>query len=380
MKTTTKKVIMTTMMLLMAVMLWAQGNPVHFTVSQKQVSDTEIDVIFKGKIAAGWHVYAPNIPADGPIPATITTEKSEGVKAMGKLKAQGKEIKEYDQIFGMQLRYFENNVTFVQRYKITGKTYNVKGYLEYGACNDTGCMPPTSVEFAYKGNGPADAPEATEETANEAAADTAAAVAQVPADTAAVDTAAIGGDSNLWKPVIDKLQAYQEGGTTSHSLWYILMMGFVGGLLAVLMPCIWPIIPMTVSFFLKRNKDKAKGIRDAVTYGVSIIGGTVKRRYIFLGFDFLCQNSAICRLRLNDFCLFLFCMRKKHLYAFLYLNFCRIFLCHFCLLHYAFLFCFLYFNCTYLIFRYSCIFVKRCIRQPACISIREVEWHPALTR
>ena len=72
MKTTTKKVIMTTMMLLMAVMLWAQGNPVHFTVSQKQVSDTEIDVIFKGKIAAGWHVYAPNIPADGPIPATIT--------------------------------------------------------------------------------------------------------------------------------------------------------------------------------------------------------------------------------------------------------------------------------------------------------------------
>ena len=280
MKTTTKKVIMTTMMLLMAVMLWAQGNPVHFTVSQKQVSDTEIDVIFKGKIAAGWHVYAPNIPADGPIPATITTEKSEGVKAMGKLKAQGKEIKEYDQIFGMQLRYFENNVTFVQRYKITGKTYNVKGYLEYGACNDTGCMPPTSVEFAYKGNGPADAPEATEETtANEAAADTAAAVAQVPADTAAVDTAAIGGDSNLWKPVIDKLQAYQEGGTTSHSLWYILMMGFVGGLLAVLMPCIWPIIPMTVSFFLKRNKDKAKGIRDAVTYGVSIIV-----IYVLLGF------------------------------------------------------------------------------------------------
>lgn len=138
---------MTTMMLLMAVMLWAQGNPVHFTVSQKQVSDTEIDVIFKGKIAAGWHVYAPNIPADGPIPATITTEKSEGVKAMGKLKAQGKEIKEYDQIFGMQLRYFENNVTFVQRYKITGKTYSVKGYLEYGACNDTGCMPPTSVEL-----------------------------------------------------------------------------------------------------------------------------------------------------------------------------------------------------------------------------------------
>ena len=78
-----KKVFLTTFMMLMAVMAWAQSNPVHFTVSQKQVSDTEIDVIFKGKIAAGWHVYAPNIPADGPIPATLTTEKAEGVKAMG---------------------------------------------------------------------------------------------------------------------------------------------------------------------------------------------------------------------------------------------------------------------------------------------------------
>ena len=155
-----KRMFMTSLMMLMAIMLWAQGSPVHFTVSQKQVSDTEIDVVFKGKIAKGWHVYAPNIPADGPIPATMHTEKAEGVKAVGKLKAQGREIKEYDQIFGMQLRYYENSVTFVQRYKITGKTYSVKGYLEYGACNDSGCLPPTSVEFSYKGNGPADAPEA----------------------------------------------------------------------------------------------------------------------------------------------------------------------------------------------------------------------------
>lgn len=278
-KTIMKKVFLTTFMMLMAVMAWAQSNPVHFTVSQKQVSDTEIDVIFKGKIAAGWHVYAPNIPADGPIPATLTTEKAEGVKAMGKLKAQGKEIKEFDQIFGMQLRYYENSVTFVQRYKITGKTYKVKGYLEYGACNDSGCMPPTSVEFSYKGNGPADAPEATDETADEAAKDTVAAAQNAEGDSAAVASASVGDDANLWKPVINELKAYQDGGATSHSLFYILIMGFVGGLLAVLMPCIWPIIPMTVSFFLKRNKDKAKGIRDAITYGVSIIV-----IYVLLGF------------------------------------------------------------------------------------------------
>ena len=197
------KVFLTTFMMLMAVMAWAQSNPVHFTVSQKQVSDTEIDVIFKGKIAAGWHVYAPNIPADGPIPATLTTEKAEGVKAVGKLKAQGKEIKEFDQIFGMQLRYYENSVTFVQRYKITGKTYNVKGYLEYGACNDSGCMPPTSVEFSYKGNGPADAPEATDEMADEAAKDTVAAAQNAEGDSTVVASASVGDDANLWKPVIN---------------------------------------------------------------------------------------------------------------------------------------------------------------------------------
>ncbi len=282
-RTLAKKVLLTTLTMLIAVMAWAQSNPVHFTVSQKQVSDNEIEVVFKGSIAKGWHVYSPEIPADGPIPATITTEKSEGVKAVGKLKAQGKEIKEYDQIFGMQLRYFENSVTFVQRYKITGKTYAVKGYLEYGACNDTGCMPPTAVEFSYKGNGPADALEATDATADaaETAKDTASVNAAAATDSASVDTAAVSAvaDGDLWKPVINELKAFQDGGTASHSLFYILVMGFVGGLLAVLMPCIWPIIPMTVSFFLKRNKDKAKGIRDAVTYGISIIV-----IYVLLGF------------------------------------------------------------------------------------------------
>ena len=139
-------------------------------------------------------------------------------------------------------------------------------------------MPPTSVEFSYKGNGPADAPETQEEATEEAAAADTAAVA--PAGEAVeADSASVVADGDLWKPVINELKAYQEGGNASHSLFYILIMGFVGGLLAVLMPCIWPIIPMTVSFFMKRNKDKKKGIRDAVTYGISIIV-----IYVLLGF------------------------------------------------------------------------------------------------
>ena len=255
-------------------------DPVHFSVQQKQVSPTEVQVIFTGKIDAGWHVYSTGLPADGPISATLTTEASEGAKADGKLKAQGKEISNYDKLFDMNLRYFENNVTFVQKYKVTGKTYHIKGFLEYGACNDQNCMPPTQVEFDYKGEGPKDAPEAQEEKKSddenaageeegekvgENADSLAAAAAVIPFDSAEVD--------GLWKPVIKELQAFNGGSATQNrSLLYIFLMGILGGLVALFTPCVWPIIPMTVSFFLKRAKDdKKKGIKDAITYGISIV-------------------------------------------------------------------------------------------------------------
>lgn len=246
-------------------------DPVHFKVSQKKVSPTELEVIFTGRIDKGWHVYSTGLPADGPISATLHTEKAEGVKAAGKLSHRGKEISQYDKMFGMNLRYFENSVTFVQKYKITGKTYKVSGYLEYGACNDENCIPPTQVEFAFNGEGPADAPEA-EETAEAEATDTTAAAAVAGADSLQTDTATVNAQSDLWKPVIDELQNFNGGDTGSSRSWiYIFLMGLVGGFVALFTPCVWPIIPMTVSFFLKRTKDKKKGIRDAITYGISII-------------------------------------------------------------------------------------------------------------
>ncbi|MCD8202867.1 MAG: thioredoxin family protein [Prevotella sp.] len=248
-------------------------DPVHFSVNMKQVSPTEIDVVFSATIDKGWHVYSTGLPDDGPISATLTTEKSEGAEATGKLTPKGKEIKEYDKLFDMTLRYFENNVSFVQRYKITGKTYHIKGYLEYGACNDENCMPPTQVDFEYSGNGPADAPEAKiveEETKTDT--DTAA-VAATATDSIQQDenNASVGDD--LWKPVIKELQAFDGGDNSSNRSWiYIFLMGLVGGFIALFTPCVWPIIPMTVSFFLKRAKDdKKKGIKDAVTYGISIV-------------------------------------------------------------------------------------------------------------
>ncbi len=279
---TNKRAILTLTLSLLALLCFAQGNPVKFKASKKQVSDTEVQVMFTMSISKGWHVYSTGLPADGPVSATLHTDKAEGVKPIGGLQHIGREISEMDPIFGIKLRYFENNVTFVQKYKITGKTYNVKGYLEFGACNDEMCMPPTSVEFNYSGEGPKDAPAPTEDKAAEEEAKTDVAAAGDSTKAAAgdstataikADTGTAGVGSDLWTPVIKELKAFEDGQSTKNkSVWYIFLMGIVGGFVALLTPCVWPIIPMTVSFFLKRSKDsKSKGIRDAATYGISII-------------------------------------------------------------------------------------------------------------
>ena len=250
-------------------------DPVHFSVSKQQVSDTEIDVVFTAEIEPGWHVYSTDLPDGGPVSAVLTTETSEGATADGSLRHGSGEISSYDEMFGMTLRYFEGKATFTQRYKITGKTYRVKGYLEYGACNDENCMPPTQVEFDYSGSGISlaeDAPIAKSDTpasgtdeADAMAADT------TTADTVAAQDVSLG-SPDLWRPVTAELQAFNGDNGGDRSWFYIFIMGFLGGLLALFTPCVWPIIPMTVSFFLKRAKDdKRKGIRDALTYGVSIV-------------------------------------------------------------------------------------------------------------
>jgi len=284
--------------LLFSLTAMAQQNPVHFSVQQKQVSPTEVEVVFTAKIDQGWHVYSTNLPADGPTSASLHVDKAEGVTPVGKLTTRGKELNVYDKTFEMKLRYFENSVGFVQRYKITAKTYSIKGYLEYGACNDEMCLPPTQVEFNFKGNGPASAPAATPTAANAETektttaatdvaadglsaltamtADTAKKADVLPADTAGAlkqENAQVNADVNLWQPVIKELSAFNSTkDSTNSSLWSIFFMGILGGFIALLTPCVWPIIPMTVSFFLKRAKDdRKKGIRDAVTYGLSII-------------------------------------------------------------------------------------------------------------
>lgn len=268
---------------LLIIMAWLPSfaqiqEPVKFKTELKTISDTEAQIVFTGNIDAGWHVYSTDLPSGGPISATFNVEKIQGAELMGKLTPQGKEIENFDKVFEMKLRYFENTATFVQKFKITDASYQIEGYLEYGACNDENCLPPTEVPFSFSGKGNA-------ATATVATSETKAETVNQPtaensvAETTAIDSAATVALSDnetsvqdYWTPVIKELNSYGETTSQQDRSWiYIFFAGFIGGLLALFTPCVWPIIPMTVSFFLKRSKDKKKGIRDAWTYGASIV-------------------------------------------------------------------------------------------------------------
>lgn len=276
-----KKLLFPFVLLLFAVAVQAQiQDPVKFNSELKILAADEAEVVFMAAIDKGWHVYSTDLGDGGPISATFNVEKIFGAEVVGKLKPVGKEISTFDKLFEMKVRYFENTAQFVQKLKLTGGAYQLEGYLEYGACNDENCLPPTQVPFQFSGKVEGAAKEAAAATA-EMKAETQFAEQETAADT--VSVAAIGGADgpteinvtdkvDLWKPVINELQSLGETTSQEDMSWiYIFITGFAGGLLALFTPCVWPIIPMTVSFFLKRSKDKKKGIRDAWTYGASIV-------------------------------------------------------------------------------------------------------------
>ncbi len=285
-----KKIATVLVLLVASVCAMAQmADPVHFTSKLVMLGGDEAQIEFSAKIDNGWHVYSTGLGNDGPISATFNASKMDGVKTVGGLTHKGKEISQFDNMFGMKLRYFEGSVTFIQKIKFTKPQYSINCYLEYGACNDETCMPPTSVDFIKSGNAPAVAKDAAADKADNATDNAAAANAAATASeegATAEEGSTVSGDSvaaamnvaapdsataaTLWQPVISDLKAY-EAAPTDSSLLYIFFAGLIGGFLALLTPCVWPIIPMTVSFFLKRNKERSKAIREAVTYGISIV-------------------------------------------------------------------------------------------------------------
>lgn len=308
------------LLLLVAMFCNAQmADPVKFKSHLKTGSTAEAEIVFDGKIAHGWHVYSTNLGSDGPIEASFHVDKKDGVELVGKLTPRGHEISMMDNMFGMKLRFFENSVQFVQKVKFTKPTYTIKAYLEYGACNDEMCMPPTQVDAHFSGKSPAidgkaAADEKSAETNDVAEALKAGGLDSSMVKAGAVDSVAIADSAaapqldnaevqKLWTPVIKELAKFDK--PVSNSLLYIFLAGLVGGFLALFTPCVWPIIPMTVSFFLKRNKDRKKAIREAITYGVSIVV-----IYVALGLivSLLFGASALNALSTNAIFNILFCL------------------------------------------------------------------------
>ena len=246
-----RKVQLSLALLLCTLVSWAQMvEPVKW--SHKVTTEgQELVVTLTATIEDGYHLYSTEIPDGGPQKTEFVFETIEGAKTIGQVKlTHGKELRHMDENFDMELGYYERSASFEQTFQLTDDTYKIEGYVLFMSCNDEQCTPPTRYEFSI------------------ANAESMAAESQAVSATPT-------GRGNIWTPVIDELKAFgnAEGDMSNeaHSWWYILIAGFLAGLIALVTPCVWPMIPMTVSFFLKRTKDRAKSIRDAYTYGIAII-------------------------------------------------------------------------------------------------------------
>lgn len=259
-----KRYSLSILFLLSTFLLLAQiVEPVKWSLEKRVISETQAELLFTANIEHPWHVYAMDLPADGPVSTNFVFAKVQGAELIGKIMPhpKSKAISKYDATFAMDLTWYEEQVVFVQKIKITDKKkFYISGHYQYMCCDDQSCLPPKKESFSFG--------EEKQDEENT----TKLAVVAFPIQKINVDS--VTGNNDLWAPVIKELKSFSnsEDVGTSISLWLIFFTGFVGGLLALFTPCVWPIIPMTVSFFLKRNKDKRKGKKDAIFYGLSIIG------------------------------------------------------------------------------------------------------------
>ena len=261
-------------------------DAVTWSRSVEDKSPTEKVLVFTATVKDPWHLYGTELPKGGPTPTHLLVDKIEGAELVGGLTSTQKPIEKYDPNFEMTLRFFSGKVTFRQKIRITDpKKFAFVGAIRYMACNDEQCLPPANWEFTVQPKelgklGDASAAKLTEETPATTEA-TATSLGEPSADSvASVDTLSVApqdtaalASSDLWAPVIPELKAYGDKALNQAegSLWMLLVGGFLGGLVALVTPCVWPMIPMTVSFFLKRSSDRKKGIRDALLYGIGII-------------------------------------------------------------------------------------------------------------
>ncbi|MDR1980895.1 MAG: thioredoxin family protein [Tannerellaceae bacterium] len=267
-------------------------TPVKWHVTLENLGFPEKRIVFTATIEKGWHVYDMDLPENGPVSTSFIFNTLKGAELVGKPVPSVRPTVVYDDIFNMDLRWYGEAVSFSQKIKITDpKRFKVAGEIEFMACNDETCLPPDRFEFDVEqavtekevaatpepGNDASEKqPVATvgeEETSEPVVGQPSVNAPDVPAPAALSGSGGAVDDADLWTPVIEEMKAYGDTvlSATDTSWLYIFLAGFLGGLIALLTPCVWPMIPMTVSFFLKRSKEKKRAVRDALTYGAAIV-------------------------------------------------------------------------------------------------------------
>lgn len=242
-------------------------TPLTWNMSCEMNNDKEGTMRFKANVEEGWHFYALQMPEDGPLPTQFEFERLDGVQLVGSVTPSRPATEEFDNVFNLKLGWWDGNVTFTQKFKVTdskGK-YNIEGYVYYQACNEETCVMPTKETFDFhsKGNSVVPVEETISDVDTAAVADNESAL---PVAKEAVNT------SGWWAPVtFPETGELREDNIADSSWWYIFLWGFIGGLIALLTPCVWPMIPLTVSFFLKKHGNKHESVRDALIYGGSIV-------------------------------------------------------------------------------------------------------------
>lgn len=293
-----KKLISSIMLALIALVAQAQIlTPVKWKIKLDDKGGApEKEIVFTATADKGWHLYDMNLPEGGPVSTSFTFETLNGAELIGQPVPSVKPTTVYDEQFAMNLRWYPGTVSFIQKLKVTDPAkFKVEGEMEFMACNDETCLPPDQIPFSFDKKSihvdPALAAnssttEVDKEDATAIQPDTQVvaeeaselntpdpAAKKTPATTSPKASDSLTDSPNLWSPVIDQLKSFGDATVSAaDTSWlFIFFAGFLGGLIALLTPCVWPMIPMTVSFFLKRTKDRKKAIRDAITYGLSII-------------------------------------------------------------------------------------------------------------
>lgn len=293
-----KKLISSIMLALIALVAQAQIlTPVKWKIKLDDKGGApEKEIVFTATADKGWHLYDMNLPEGGPVSTSFTFETLNGAELIGQPVPSVKPTTVYDEQFAMNLRWYPGTVSFIQKLKITYPAkFKVEGEVEFMACNDETCLPPDQIPFSFdKKSIHVDPTLAANSSTTEVDKEDATAIQpdtqvvaeeaselntpdpaakETPATTSPKASGSLTDSPNLWSPVIDQLKSFGDATVSAaDTSWlFIFFAGFLGGLIALLTPCVWPMIPMTVSFFLKRTKDRKKAIRDAITYGLSII-------------------------------------------------------------------------------------------------------------